>query len=173
MRNVLLLSLAGLALSLAGLVALLAGCGGNRTEVDARERKPGAIPAAKVEVSHWKQAGLGSRLYGMIVEQEGNRLTASLYELEDGEGLMIREQEARGKFFPDRQAIIFPLYNPAAVTLEKWIAEGGPHIVVPWSPGASTLTGTLKDPSRTNSYTFARLESATLTNGLGVATIAH
>ena len=173
MRNVLLLSLAGLALSLAGLVALLSGCGGSRTEVDAREYAPGAYPAAKVEVSHWKQTGLGSRLYGMIVEQEGGRVSASLYALEDGEGLMIREREAQGKFFPDRQAIVFPLYNPAAVKVEKWIAEGGPHIVVPWAPGASTLTGTLKDPSRTNTYTFARLDSATLTNGLGVAAIAH
>ena len=173
MRNVLLLSLAGLALSLAGLVALLSGCGGSRTEVDAREHPPGANPNAQVEVSHWKQTGLGSRLYGMIVEQEGNRLSASLYALEDGDGLEIRDKEAQGKFFPDKQAIIFPLYNPAAVTVEKWIAEGGPHIVVPWAPGVSTLTGTLKDPSRTNSYTFARLESATLTNGLGVAAVAH
>jgi len=173
MRKDLILALAGLALSLAGLAALLTGCGRNSTEVDGRERKPDANPTARVEVSHWKQTGLGSRLYGMIVEQEGNRFSASLYALEDGEASMIREKEAQGKFFPDRQAIIFPLYNPAAVTVEKWIAEGGPHIVVPWVPGASTLTGTLKDPSRTNSYTFARLESATLTNGLGVAAVAR
>jgi hypothetical protein len=173
MRNILLLSLAGLALSLAGLVALLAGCGGNRTEVDARERNPRASPTSKVEVSHWKQTGLGSRLYGMITEQEGSRVSASLYALEDGEGLVIREKEAQGTFFPDRQAIIFPLYNPAAVTVEKWIVEGGPHIIVPWTPGASTLTGTLRDPSRTNSYTFARLVSATLTNGIGVAAVVR
>ena len=173
MRNALLLSLAGLALALAGLVALLAGCGGSRTEVDAREHHPDGGPAAKVEITHWKQTGLGSRLYGMIVEQQGHRVSANLYALEDGEGLMIREKEAQGKFFPDRQAIVFPLYNPAAVTVEKWISEGGPHIVVPWTPNASTLTGNLKDPSRTNSYTFVRLESATLTNELGVATVAH
>jgi hypothetical protein len=173
MRNVLLLSLAGLALALAGLLALLAGCGGSRTEVDAREHRSDTSPAGRVEISHWKQTGLGSRLYGMIVEQEGHRVSADLYALEDGEGLMIREKEARGKFFPDRQAIIFPLYNPAAVTAEKWIAQGGPHIVVPWTPDASTLTGTLKDPSRTNSYTFGRLESAMLTNGLGVVTVSH
>ena len=173
MRKDLILALAGLALSLAGLAALLTGCGRDSTEIEARERKPDANPTAKVEVSHWKQIGLGSRLYGIIVEQERNRLSASLFALEDGKELMIREKEANGKFFPDRQAIIFPLYNPVAVTAEKWIAEGGPHIVVPWAPGASTLTGTLKDPSRTNSYTFARLESATLTNGVGVAAVAR
>ena len=173
MRNVLLLSLAGLALSLAGLVVLFTGCGRNSTEVDARERNPGMNPPAKVEVSHWKQTGLGTRLYGMIVQQEGNGVSAALYALEDEEGLVIREKEAQGKFFPDRQAILFPLYNPAAVPAEKWIAEGGPHLVVPWAPGAATLTGTFKDPSRTNSYTFARLPAAPLTNGLGVAAVAH
>ena len=173
MRSILLLSLAGLALSIAGLVALLTGCGRSHTEVGAREQNPGANSKAKVEVSHWKQTGLGTRLYGMIVEQEGNRLSAALYALEDEEGLVIREKEAQGKFFPDRQAILFPLYNPAAVPAEKWIAEGGPHLIVPWAPGAATLTGTLKDPSRTNRYTFARLPAAPLTNGLGVAAAAH
>ena len=173
MRTVVILSLAGLALSVAGLVTLLTGCDGSRTEVDAREKDPRGTPAARAEVSHWKQTGLGNRRYGMIVEQKGNRLLASLYALEDGEGLVIREKEAKGKFFPDKQAIIFPLYNPAAVTLEQWISEGGPHIIVPWSPGASTLTATLKDPSRTNSYTFARLESAALTNGLALTTEAN
>ena len=54
----------------------------------------------------------------MILEQDGNRLAAALYALEDEEGLVIRQKEAQGKFFPDKQAIIFPLYNPAAVTVE-------------------------------------------------------
>jgi len=76
-----------------------------------------------------------------------------------GEGLVIREKESQGKYFPEQKAIVFPLYNPAAVTVEKWLAEGGPHILVPWEPGASTLTGTLKDSSRTNNYSFTRLES--------------
>ena len=137
-----------------------------------RAKRFRARPAARAEVSHWKQTGLGNRLYGMIVEQKGNRLSASLYALEDSEGLVIRDKEAQGKYFPDKQALIFPLYNPAAVTLEQWISEGGPHIIVPWPPGASTLTATLKDPSRTNSYTFARLEPAGLTNGVGVAAVA-
>jgi len=171
MRSVLLLSLAGIALSLAGLVMLLSGCGHNSAEADAREHTARANSSAKV--SYWKQTGSGTRRYGMILEQDGNRLAAALYALEDEEGLVIRQKEAQGKFFPDKQAIIFPLYNPAAVTVEKWIAEGGPHIVVPWTPGASTLTGALKDPSRTNSYTFARLQSETLTNGLGVAALAQ
>jgi len=172
MRNVLLLSLAGLALSLGGLVALLTGCG-HRTEVGASEHNPRVHPNPSVPSSHWKQTGLSSRLYGMIVEQQGGRFSASLYALEDGDGLLIRDKESQGKFFPDRQALVFPLYNPAAVTVEKWIAEGGPHIVVPWVPDASTLTGTLKDPSRTNSYTFTRLDSESLTNGIGVAAVAR
>jgi len=124
-------------------------------------------------VSHWKQTGPGIRRYGIIVEKEADRLSASLYALEDEEGLVIREKKSEGRFFPNKQAIIFPLYNPAGVTLEQWLSEGGPHIVVPWASRASTLTATLKEPSRTNSYTFARLESVTQTNGLGVAAVAH
>ena len=172
MRNVLFLSLAGLALSAAGLVVLLTGCGRDSTEVGAREHKAGANSSAKAEVSHWKQNGPGVRLYGMVVEQEGKRLAAALYTLED-DGFTIRQKEAQGKFFPDRQAIIFPLYTPIAVPVEQWIAASGPHIVVPWTPGASSVIGALKDPSRSNIYTFARLQSATLTNGVGVAAVAQ
>jgi len=168
MKNVVLLSLAGLALSLAGLLALLTGCGRASTEVGAREHKG----SAKAEVSHWKQNGPGVRLYGMVVEQEGKRLSAALYTLED-DGSTIRQKEAQGKFSPERQAIIFPLYNPLAVPADQWISAGGPHIVVPWTAGASSLIGTLKDPSRSNSYAFARLQSATLTNGAGVAAVAQ
>src|SRR6185436_12987746 len=107
MKNVLLLSLAGLALSVAGLVALFTGCGRASTEVGAREH----TASAKADVSHWKQNGPGVRLYGMVVEQEGKRLSAALYTLED-DGFTIRQKEAQGKFFPDKQAIIFPLYTP-------------------------------------------------------------
>jgi hypothetical protein len=146
-----------------GLVALLGACDRSPEKAHARERRLDAKPPAKVEVTRWKQTDGGARAYGIIVEQEGNRISANLYALEDGEGLVIREKESQGKYFPDRKAIIFPLYNPAAVTPEKWIVEGGPHIIVPWEPGASKLTGTLKDPSRTNAYAFTRLESVTPT----------
>jgi hypothetical protein len=146
-----------------GLMALFGACDQSIEKVNARERRLDAKPPAKVEVTRWKQTGGGTRAYGIIVEQEGNRISANLYTLEDGEGLVIREKESQGKYFPDRKAIIFPLYNPAAVTPERWMADGGPHIIVPWEPGASTLTGTLKDPSKTNDYAFTRLGSVTPT----------
>ena len=171
LRSVIVLSVVGLALSLAGLIVLLTGCSGGQAEAAAREPNP----KAGVEISHWKQTGLlGTRLYGLIVQQEGERISAALYELEDEEGLVIREKESQGKFFPDKQSILFPLYKPAGVTAEDWVAQGGPQLVVPWTPNAATLSGTLKDPSRTNLYTFARLPPPTpTTNGLGVATIGH
>lgn|GEM_PF-6284942 len=172
--SVVILSVAGLALSLAGLIVLLTGCGGGQAEAAAREPDPAANPKAGVEVSHWKQTGLlGTRLYGLIVQQQGERISATLYALEDEEGLVIREKESQGKFFPDKQAILLPLYKPAGLTAEEWVAEGGPHILVPWTPNASTLSGTLKDLSRTNLYTFARLPTPTPTTGLGVVTIGH
>jgi hypothetical protein len=146
-----------------GLVALLGACDRPPEKASARERRLDAKPPPKVEVTRWKQTGFDGRLYGIIVEQEGNHISANLYALEDGEGLVIREKESQGKYFADKKAILFPLYNPAAVSVEKWIAEGGPHIIVPWEPGASTLTGTLKDSSRTNAYAFRRLDSVTPT----------
>ncbi len=151
-----------------GLVALLSACDRSPEKANARERRLEAKPPAKVDVTRWKQTGADGRLYGIIVEQEGNHISANLYALEDGAGLVIREKESQGKYFPEKKAIIFALYNPAAVTPEKWIADGGPHIIVPWEPGASTLTGTLKDPSKTNAYAFTRLESVAPTYSPGV-----
>lgn len=142
-----------------GLVALLGACDRGPDKAAARERRPEMKPDAKVDVTRWKQTAPDGRLYGIIVEQDGSRLSANLYTLEDGEGLVIREKESQGRLSADKKAIVFPLYNPAAVTPEKWIAEGGPHIILPWDPGASNLTATLKDPTRTNAYTFTRLES--------------
>lgn len=155
-------------LSAAVLVSLFSACDRKPDQASARERRPELKSPSKVDVTRWKQTGLGPRLYGMIIEQESSRISANLYTLEDGNGLVIREREAQGKYFPEQKSIIFPLYNPAQVTVEKWITEGGPHIIVPWDAGASNLTGTLKDPSRTNIYTFSKLESVTPTYTPGV-----
>ncbi|MEY2408115.1 MAG: hypothetical protein QOF48_785 [Verrucomicrobiota bacterium] len=142
-------------------MALVGACDRGPDKASARERRLDAKPPPKIEVTRWKQTGTDGRLYGIIIEQEGSRVSANLYALEEGEGLVIRQKESQGKYFPEKKAIIFPLYNPAAVTPEKWIADGGPHIIVSWEPGAARLTGTLKDPSRTNEYAFTRLESVT------------
>ena len=163
MKNVLLL----LSVSL---VALLGACDRGPDKATARERRSDLKLPTKIDVTRWKQTGADGRLYGIIIEQEAGRVSANLYSLEDGEGLVIREKASQGKYFPDRKAIIFPLYNPAAVTPEKWIADGGPHIVVSWEPGASTLSGTLKDPSRTASYAFTQLESVAPTYPTRVST---
>jgi hypothetical protein len=146
-----------------GLVALWSACDRGPEKATARERRPELKAPSKIDVTRWKQTGADGKLYGIIIEQEAGRVSANLYSLEDGEGLVIREKASQGKYFPERKAIIFPLYNPATVTAEKWIEDGGPHIVVPWEPGASTLSGTLKDPSRTAAYAFTRLESVTPT----------
>src|SRR5262245_25060759 len=144
----------------ASLMAVLSACdkGPGPDKATARERRA-ELKLPKVEITRWKQTGADGRLYGIIIEQDAGRVSANLSSLEDGEGLVIREKVSQGKYFPDRKEIVFPLYNPAAVTVEKWVADGGPHILVPWQPGASTLNGTLKDPSRTAEYAFTQLES--------------
>ena len=146
-----------------GLVALLSACDRSPDKANARERRLDVKADPKIDVTRWKQTGSGSRLYGIIIEHEGSRVAANLYTLEDGDGLVIRQKESQGKYNPDKKFIIFPLYSPAAVTPEKWIADGGPYIYMPWEPGTLTLTGKLNDPGKTNTYVFTRLESVTPT----------
>jgi hypothetical protein len=149
-------------------LALLSACDRGPDKAAARERRPEMKPDPKIEVTRWKQTGNDGRLYGIIIEQQEGRVSANLYSLEDGEGLVIREKESQGKYFPDKKAIVFPLYSPAGVTPDKWIADGGPYILVPWEPGVTSLTGTLKDPSRSQNFVFSRLESVAATYPLPV-----
>jgi len=149
---------------------LLGGCGksdSDSTPVSAREKRVLPPPPSKVEVTRWKQTGAKDKTYGLVVEQDGTKLTANLYTLESGEGLVIRERAAQGKFFPDLKALVFPLYNPPTVAAEQWVKEGGPHVVVPWSPQATNLVGTLNQPGQSNTYNFVKLEGVAPTYPTG------
>ena len=146
--------------SFATVLALgLGGCGkSDSTEVNAREKRVLPPPPSKIDVTRWKETGAKDGSYGMVVELDGGKISANLYKLQPGEGLVIREREAQGKFFPEQKAIVFPLYNPPNIPLEQWVKEGGPHIVVPWNGQDSKLVGTLNQPGKSNTYNFVKLE---------------
>jgi hypothetical protein len=116
--------------------------------VSAREKRVLPPQPAKVEVSRWKQVEARDGSYGLVVEQEGNKVSAHLYKLDAGEGLLIREQESTGAWMTARKGIVLPLYNPPDIGAERWVKEGGPHVVVPWPVEGDRLVATLHQPGR-------------------------
>jgi len=135
------------------------GCGKKEeTPVSAREKRAIPQPSAKSDVSRWKETGSRDGAYGIVVEQDGAKVSANLYTLLPGDGLVIRERESLGKYFPDQKALIFPLYSPSNITAEVWVKDGGPHIVVPWTSSETKLVGTLVQPGKSNTYSFSKLE---------------
>ena len=145
---------------------LVAGCERKEIKVHARHH----VPDTKGErvVTRWKEADLKAPGYGMIVEQEGAKVSATLYRVEPGEGFVIKEKASDGKFFPERKAIIFPLFMQGVLSVEDWVSAKGSHVVVPFDSQnasllqATNLTGELKDMSRKGSYNFSRLPSEAL-----------
>lgn len=144
------------------------GCGkSDNTPVSAREKRVMPPAPSKADVTRWKEAEAREGSYGIVVEQDGNKVSANLYKLQAGDGLVIRERESQGKFMPEEKVIVFPLYNPPTISAEIWVKDGGPHIVVPWDGQASKLTGTLKQPGQSNSYNFVKLEGVAPTYPTG------
>jgi hypothetical protein len=132
---------------------------GTPVRVSAREKRVLPPQPAKVEVSRWKQVHAKEGSYGLVVEQEGNKVSAHLYKLDAGEGLLIREQESTGTWWTARKGLVLPLYNPPDIGAERWVKEGGPHLVVPWPVEGDRLTATLHQPGRGEPRTiqFSRL----------------
>ena len=150
-----------------GLVLLLlAGCERQEVKVHARHH----VPDTKGErvVTRWKEADLKAPGYGMIVEQEGAKMFATLYRVEPGEGFVIKEKASDGKFFAEKKEIIFPLFMQGVISVEDWVSAKGSHVVVPFDsqngsmPLATNLTGELRDMARKGSYNFSRLPSEAL-----------
>ena len=150
-----------------GLVLLLVvGCERKEVKVHARHH----VPDTKGEhfVTRWKEAQLKAPGYGMILEMEGAKVSATLYRVEPGEGFVIKEKASDGKFLPERGEILFPLFMQGVFSVEDWVSAKGSHVVVPFDPQHSNrlqttnLTGELKDMARKGTYNFSRLPSEAL-----------
>ena len=145
---------------------LLAGCERKEVKVHARHH----VPDTKGErvVTRWKEGDLKAPGYGIIIEQEVEKVSATLYRVEPGEGFVIKEKASEGKFFPERREIIFPLFMQGAISVDDWVSAKGSHVVVPFDAQnlgilqATNLTGELKDMARKSTYNFLRLPSESL-----------
>jgi hypothetical protein len=136
----------GCALFLCLAVGLLAaGCG---PKVSAR--------AEQKTVTKWKyQPGNSVGIpKGLIVEEQGDRVTAILCDLKPSTGFDVDRPLAHGQYVAKANAIIIPLGMPASSTLEQWLQLGGAHFAVPFDPRASRLVGTLAGGGTSQSYEF-------------------
>ena len=153
---------------------IVSGCERKEVKVHARHH----VPDTKGErvVTRWKEADLKAPGYGMIVEQEGTKFSATLYRVEPGEGFVIQEKASDGKFYPERREIVFPLFMQGVISVEDWVSAKGSHVVVPFdaqSAGilqSTNLTGELKDMARKSTYNFVRLPSEALPSILNSST---
>ena len=152
-----------------------AGCERKEVKVHARHHVPD--PKGERVVTRWKEAGLKAPGYGMIVELEGAKVSATLYRVEPGEGFVIKEKASDGKFLPERREIIFPLFMQGVISVEDWVSAKGSHLVVPFDPKdanflqTTNLTGELKDTARKGAYNFSRLPSEALPSILNTSTV--
>ena len=152
----------------------LAGCERKEVKVHARHH----LPDTKGErvVTRWKEADLKAPGYGMIVEQAGTKVSATLYRVEPGEGFVIQEKASDGKYFSERREIVFPLFMQGVISVEDWVSAKGSHVVVPFDGQnagmlqATNLTGELKDMARKLTYNFVRLPSEALPSILNSST---
>ncbi len=91
---------------------------------------------------------------GLIVEQQGDRVTATFYDLKPVEGFEVEAPLARGQYVAKVNAIIIPLGMPISTSLEQWLQAGGPHLAIPFHAGAPRLIGTLAASGTSQSYEF-------------------
>jgi len=157
--------------AIAAALPWLGGCGkSDPSKVNARSTP--SVPKAEKIISRWKESDLKITGYGMILEQEGDKVSASLYRVEPGDGFVIKEKASNGRFYPDKKQIVFPLFMQGMFSVDDWIAAQGSHVVVPFDPQATSLmqatnlVGDLKDPSRKSTYNFVRLPAEALPSTL-------
>lgn len=145
---------------------LVSGCERKEVKVHARHH----VPDTKGErtVTRWKEADLKAPGYGLIIEQEAAKVSATLYRVEAGDGFVIKEKASDGKFFPERREMVFPLFMQGVLSVEDWVSAKGSHVVVPFDAQSAgllqltNLTGELRDMARKGSYNFVRLPSEAL-----------
>lgn len=84
---------------------------------------------------------------GLVLEKEGEKVTAALYDLKDGGGFVIDREVATGKYLPERKAIVLiPAGVPLMSTIEEWVALNGTRFEVPVGKTPTNLIATLKSP---------------------------
>src|SRR5262245_29523090 len=128
---------------LIGAVLLLFGCG-----KDESAKSPAAAGADKgpATVSRWRteHSATSKASMGLVVEQQNGKISATLSELQGTNGFVLGDKLAVGSYLADQKAIILMMGTlPAALmSVEEWLANGGPHVKIPFEQGATNLAMT-------------------------------
>lgn len=110
--------------------ALLAGCGqaGDRA-VKAKE---------STTVTRWKydpMSAVGTPK-GIILEQSGSQVSASFVYLKEGDGFVVERKISHGKYYPEKQLIVFPPGMVIPEQVDELVRMNVPRVEVPFTPGA-------------------------------------
>ena len=80
----------------------------------------------------------------LALEQQGEKITATLYELKGTNSFVLGDKLAAGNYQPAQKAIILMAGNVPSnlISLDDWIANGGPYVKIPFERGATNLAMT-------------------------------
>jgi len=118
------------------LAFLATGCSDSRTSES-------ATPKQVVKFRSYPKSAVGIPK-GLVVEKQGAAVTATLYDLKDGNGFVIDSQLATGRYWPDKNAIILPIGLTPLISAEDWIAQDGPRMEIPIGQSATNLFAMFK-----------------------------
>jgi len=97
-------------------------------------------------VSKWKtqNASTSKAPMELALEQQGEKITATLYELKGTNSFVLGDKLAAGNYQPAQKAIILMAGNVPSnlISLDDWIANGGPYVKIPFERGATNLAMT-------------------------------
>jgi len=117
---------------------LLTGCGKKEAITTSN--------STSAAISKWKTKNSSSSTspMGLVLEQKGQEIKATLSELQGTNGFMVGARLAVGNYQPDQKAIILMMGNlsPSLMPPEQWIANGGPYMKIPYEQGATNLAMT-------------------------------
>ena len=121
---------------LSGLLAVLVGsCKPSRDS-----QADGKPPVAKVTTRwKWTPKSMVGIPQGIIIEQIGDKVEASLVDLKDGDGFVVDRKISQGKYFADKREIVLPLGPIPPNQIDELIAMDIGRVVVPFTPEAQTL----------------------------------
>ena len=121
---------------------LSAGCGKDESA------KPAASGsnAPTVSVSKWQtdNRATSKAAMGLVIEQKDGKMSATLSELKGTNGFVLGDKLAVGSYQTAQKAIILMMGTvPASLmSVEEWVANGGPYVKIPFEPGATNLAMT-------------------------------
>ncbi|SRR5258706_9496399 len=129
-------------LMLIGTLLLLAACSKSN---DSSKETAANPEVAKALVSNWITENTNTKApMGLVLEQRGDKVNATLYELKSANTFVPGEKLAAGNYQPAKKALVLIMGNvpSSLMSPEEWVANGGPYVSIPFEPAATNLTMT-------------------------------